>query len=623
MLITADSPVAGLSGKSGKIPAAVGILLLAASACTAQLILRLGLPVAHDMVFHLFQADQFYRDIVSGALLPRWAMSANNGYGSPNFIFYSPLAYYLAALFRVVAPSPVISVIISIWCGFFLSGAAMFLAVQRISGKGGALFSGVLYQSLPYHLLNLYGRGAFAELCAYAWFPLIILFLHETLSRGDSPGATAGLSMSYAGLVLTHLVSAFMFTVALVIYAACHFYQRRSLKALLRASSALFVGLGLSAFYLVPAMSEREFVQMDYLFNYVFSDYRHNFLFLKNAFSTPFLVALNGAAFLELLLFLAMVRLLLTEAFRENEGEKASLIHIKGNGDRPDSLHNRAICLIFICAFVLATPLSAPLWRFLPGFAVLQFPWRWVSVMESALCLLAGAALRETGVLRLSHAGRGGRMALYCTAALLSLSFVLLLKGGRMHAAPFLERITDAGRVSGYTNLPKEYTPIWATNVEKTVVEEKVDRVSALSGNAYLRILKWDPEKRAVAISASEPVLLRIATFFYPGWIARLDEKPCGIAVEAKSGAMLVAVPQGEHTLELSFHATPLRQLSIYVSLGSCFLLALSALFSSKKAVVTGPSPFGKGGFRGICLSIASRKSPLAPHFPRGVQKGR
>jgi hypothetical protein len=518
------------------------------------------------MVFHLFQADQFHRAIASGTLLPHWAISANNGYGAPNFIFYAPLSYYLSSLIRAFTTSPVTSIIIAIWCGFFLSGASMYLSVQRISGNRGALPAAVLYQLLPFHLLNLYGRGAFAELTAYTWFPLVILFMHESLSEKRTLSAFAGLSLSYAGLILTHLVSAFMFTLMLLLYMTCHYFYQRSVTLLLRAASALTVGLGISSFYLLPAIFERKYVQMEYMFNYVFSDYRRNFLFLKNNFDTPFHIALHGAVVLETILFLTVVALILRYATIS-----------------PMRPHQKAICLIFGVALFLTTPLAAPFWRHVPCFAILQFPWRWLSVMELTLCFLVASAISGGAAGIFPNFRPPGRIMLYAIAALLSVSFLLIIRSGRMYTAPFLAGITDPEKVTRYTNLPKEYTPVWAVEMEKSIKEMNEDKVAALSGEAGIRILEWEPERRVIAINASQPAMLRIATFYYPGWEARVDRTKTDIIIEQKSGAMLVSAPTGEHTLKLNFGDTSLRAFSRYLSFGSCAILGALALFMQKR----------------------------------------
>ena len=554
-----------LDRQTGKDLAALGILVLTASVCMAQLLIHLGLPVAHDMVFHVFQADQFNRGLGGGAVLPRWVLSSGNGYGSPNFIFYAPLSYYLVALLHLIVPSSIISIILAIWISFFLSGATMLLAVKRISGEEGSLLPAMLYQFLPFHLLNLYGRGAFAELCAYAWFPLIILFMYETLSVKDVRLAPVFLSISYAGLILTHLVSAFMFTFVSMVYLSYNYIDCKCVKASLYATFSLVTGLGIASFYLLPAIFERKLVQLNYVFNYIFSDYRNNFLFMADNFSAPFYITLQAAVFLEIILFVAVALLL----FRNNR-------------EQLQRSHNIAMSIIFVAAFLLATPLSAPLWGILPVFTTLQFPWRWVSVMELSLCFLAGAAFSR---INLHHPQVMARMALYSIAALFLASLILIIKNDSVHSTQFLNMILDEEQVRHYTNLPKEYTPIWATDVEKLITGDNTEKVSTLSGRADYHIVEWQPERRVIGVSALTPALVRISTFYYPGWKAELDGKKSDIAIENKTGAMLVNVPRGDHALKLIFGDTSLRVFSRYVSYGSCVVLAIFALFSIKKRI--------------------------------------
>ena len=560
--------------RTGNALAVSGILLLVASSCTANLLIRHGLPVAHDMVFHLFQADQFNLSIAGGSIRPRWAISANNGYGSPNFIFYAPAGYYLASLFHSLIPSTIISVILAIWSSFFFSGLTMFLAARKLFGREGSLLSAMLYQLLPFHLVNLYTRGAYSELCAYVWYPLIIMFLYETLSSRRSAIAPACLSLSYAGLILTHLVSGFMMTLAALFLVLYNGVFGRCRKGSLPAAVSLVIGLGIAAFYLLPVIFERKFVQIDYLFNYIFSDYRHNFLFSPGTYaatrSTFLYNALHLTVIFEAMLFLALVVLV----SRRDRGPE----------QRPEI---GALSCIFIGALFLTTPLSAPLWAHFSSFATLQFPWRWVSVMELSLCLLVGAAYSERNLFRLFPAGIMARAATYCIITLSVVSHILIARSSDVHPEKFLESILDPELAVRYRNLPKEYTPVWATDLEKLLTEENAGKVSLLSGRAEHRVMEWQPEKRIVGVKAATPVLMRIRTFYYPGWEADIDGRKTGIDVEAKTGAMLITVPQGGHTVTVHFGETPLRVISGYLSLASCLLLVFYALMV-RKSILSG-----------------------------------
>ncbi|HLO25952.1 MAG TPA: 6-pyruvoyl-tetrahydropterin synthase-related protein [Geobacteraceae bacterium] len=520
------------------------------------------------MVFHLFQADQFNRSIAGGVIRPQWTISSNAGFGSPNFIFYAPAGYYLASLLHSVIPSTIISVILAIWSSFFFSGISMFLAVKKLFGREGSLLSAILYQLLPFHLLNLYTRGAYSELCAYVWYPLIIMFLYETLTNRNSFIAHAGLSLSYAGLILTHLVSGFMFAFVTLFFVGYNFFFGRYRKASLTAAVSLLIGLGVSSYYLLPVIFERKFVQIGYIFTYVFSDYRSNFLFSSNNWLTRpshFNFVLHLTVVVETILFVVLLVLV----SRRNRGT-----------DQKFAI--TALSCIFIAAFFLTTPLSAPLWAVNPSFAALQFPWRWVSVMELSLCFLVGAAFCEEGLLRVLPAGTLARTAVYSVITLSVLSQILIIKNSEVHSQKFLDSILDPEQVAHYRNLPKEYTPIWATNLEELLGEENAEKVSLLSGRAEHHVFEWLPEKRVVSVKALTPVLLRIRTFYYPGWEAEVDERKTGITVEKPTGAILINVPQGDHTVKLYFGETPLRVFSGYLSLGSWVMLAVYVLISRK-----------------------------------------
>lgn len=510
------------------------------------------------MAFHVFQTDQFIRALDSGAILPRWTMSSNGGYGSPNFIFYAPLGYYFTALIHLLVPSLTASMILAVWCSFFFSGLSMLFAAKRITGEAGSLAAAVIYQLLPFHLSDLYMRGTFSELLAFAWFPLILLFLHEIRVSNGSRGAAVCLSLSYAGLILTHLVSGFIFTLVAALYLAWHFVFSGDKKNLCRGALYLGLGLGIAAFYFIPAAFELKFVQTGYIYDYIFSDFRKNFLFLSNDFREGFghfKYTLSVIALLEFALFLLLAAAML-----------------RGRNKTPRSDERTFFILLFASAFLLTTPLSGPLWQMVPGFAMLQFPWRWMVVMELSLCFLIGAGF--PGGIGFPRGSAWSRAAGYFLVSLLCFSILIVFKSARMYSVDFLAGIADPEEAGKYRNLPKEYTPIWATDLEKMLTIKDTEKVSVLSGASRCSIQEWQPERRVVAIDGSSPSLLRVSTFYYPGWEAKIDGKKAPVGIEKGSGTMLVEIPGGNHTLVLKFTDTPLRLMAKYLSLGA--FLALS-----------------------------------------------
>src|SRR4030042_1282763 len=129
-----ETPIIALSLRSIignpalSFPAGVAVLLLSSLYCVLPLLIQKSIPLGHDTGFHIFQSFQFLQGLENGSLYPRWAADANNGYGSPNFIFYSPLTYYLMSFIHRWEPSMIMSMVWVIWAGFFLSGLSVFFA---------------------------------------------------------------------------------------------------------------------------------------------------------------------------------------------------------------------------------------------------------------------------------------------------------------------------------------------------------------------------------------------------------------------------------------------------------------------------------------------------------------
>lgn len=544
--------------KAGSCKTATACLLLAFTAlyCAFQPLVRLALPFSHDIGFHLFQADQFASALGSGTMIPRWVAGSNNGYGSPNFIFYSPLSYYFVALLDLPVGSIPVSMVISTWFAFFFSGIAMFTAVARISGREGGLFAAMLYQVLPFHLLDLYARGTFAELFAFAWFPLVILCAHGIFTTPRKRGYMIGLSLSYAGLILTHLVSGYVFTFVLGAYLLFNYLLNKDGKAFRLALFAMLGGLGLSSFYLLPAIYERQFVQIDYIVNCRVGDYRQNFLFLFHDLTAglhDFRLMLHAAAILELALFLSLMMVLW------------------GTLRPPPRVSQHAFFkMLFLISFFLTTPLSRPLWELIPGFAALQFPWRWITMMELSLCFLIGRLFSAEDVRHVVTSSPRNRAVYYSLAAISLVSLLIIVRSNKTYTEEF----------AGFP-VAREYTPTSVSDLDKLLAEKR-EQVSTLSGVAFPGIREWHAELRVVEVNASTPALLRIAIFYYPGWEAEVDGGNVPIGIEKQSGVMLIGVPQGVHTLTLRFVDTPFRRFAKSVSLLSVLTLFLYAAFNCR-----------------------------------------
>ncbi len=193
-------------------------------------------------------ADQFADQLRQGALYPRWLPASHDGLGSPVFYYYPPLAFYPAGLLGAAGVPTYAAILATFGLGFAASGAAMYrwLKGWAVHPLAGALF----YMAAPYHVVDFYGRGALAEFCAIALLPLIALGLKRVAEgRGIALAALA-----YAAIIATHLPLALLASLFLVAPYALVLAKGRP-GELLRFAPPLALGIGLAAFYLVPALA--------------------------------------------------------------------------------------------------------------------------------------------------------------------------------------------------------------------------------------------------------------------------------------------------------------------------------------------------------------------------------
>jgi hypothetical protein len=532
-------------GNRGKTVSALTLLALVAFCITLPLFVYRMLPDSNDIIIHFFHAGQFASALHEGFFPPRWALDAYHGYGSPYFIFYAPMSYAFVAAFQHFFP-PLFAFITAIWLSFFLSGTAMFIAVTRIFGRAAGFWAAFFYQIMPFHLFGLYQVGGFAELFAFVWFPLIIYFACD-LKKGGGRRAFLGLSLSYAGLVMTHLVSAFIFSFIIGLYLIYGFLTGDNKTKMIPPILALLLGLGLSSVYLMPAAFEQKFVHIDSIIKYWYGNYRNNYLSVPDVLHQQgFQLWMRIYTFMELLLFLVII-LLLHEKRRgmTGAGEKNFFV------------------LFFVTSLLMTTPLSGPVWAIVPGLPMIQFPWRWLSMVEVSLAFLIGAVFstEERPGIRSSDLKKRMTVYLLLVFVVAAINIVINIK------------LLPVSYYDKFVGL-REYTPIWVTDREKVLSEVRPPKVLPVAGTASCRVTLWKSEERKFSVEAPTPVTLRIATFYFPGWKAGLDHHSVLIRIEQGTGAMLLDVPAGRHEVLLRFGDTPLRRDAGIISLVSLFMLA-------------------------------------------------
>ncbi len=544
------------------------LLTLAALTVLAVQPLLWGCLPRADALFHLQRLAALKRMLDAGHLFPRWLPELGLGYGFPLFNYYAPLGYLPALpwLFLGTKTALVLDMAMAVLA---LALAAYLLARDRFGAEAGVV-AALLAAYAPYTLYDLYQRGALAELWGLAALGFT-LWAVQRAAKGE--GSAALPAVAYAALMLTHNITALVGTPIVWGFALYCGMEARSWRRTGRLLAALLLGMGLAAFFWVPAFFEKGYVQIENLYAQPRFDFHNHFLTLKALLAPPRPVDP------------AMVNPPVPIAL----GRPALLLALAAwlPGGRPLTREERRFRLLTtltaVAALLMTTPLSRPLWKSLPLLRFLQFPWRFLGEAGLALAVLGGG-----GAARYLSKGKGGRWLLpllYLTLALYALPW-LFPDCRRVEAtltpATIIRIEAQTGGIG--TTAAADYLPRWVRRLPpaesllpryEAHPDGRIPRVDRahLPDGVELLGAEWGLLHDTLHLTATTAFRLVEDRFYFPGWQALLDGEPVEVAPWGEEGRLSVAIPAGEHRLRIRFGETPLRHGADLLSLVSLALL--------------------------------------------------
>lgn len=371
------------------------LALLAAVIAAVPLLLDGGLVNTRgggDSPFLLQRTHQMATALRDGHFPVRWMPDANYGHGYPFFNFYAPLSIYMTAALKLLGFTYVRAIQLAQVAGFLVAAWGMFkLAKQWTDNAWSGLLASVAYTTAPFHMVNVYVRGdSLAEFWAMAFYPLILLsadtLIRHTEQNSNKPFHSAAFAVSYAALVLSHNISALIFTPFLALFLLIRIAissKRSELIGTLLAAGGM--GLLLSAWFWIPALIEKGQVQLGAVTEGFFHFGQH-FRTLDLTGTNPIIQTSplfnydvsEGGAFR-----MGMVQLILTFL-----GGLAGLVFAVRQ--RAYLLFFLFVVLVLTAATFMISPDSSGVWENAPLVSFTQFPWRFLSVQAVATALLAG-----------------------------------------------------------------------------------------------------------------------------------------------------------------------------------------------------------------------------------------
>jgi hypothetical protein len=510
-----------------------------------------GIASGADMLMGIYRTFELDRSWHSGVLYPRLGFDWMFTYSTPLFEFYPPLVSYGALVFHQAGLGWVESSKAMFTLSLLLAGIGAYVYARWLFGnRRAALVSALAYGLAPYLLTNVYERGAAAECLALALLPWVVWAAHHMLRtrRRGWLWLTAAL---VALLMLTHNITTLFVLPFMAVYLGLLAWHERSWDRLPVLLLAVILGLGLSAFYWIPALAEGSYTHLEQKLIHDGSSPEANLTSLVGLIQPWVAFDYWGELRFRLSLWQAVLGGLAVVALVWQRKERRF-----GMG-----LLAGAILL----NLVLQLDVSRVFWQAVPLVRFIQFPWRLLGITSFCVALLIGSlSLLRPLAGRVGWLVAGGLLAIVVYGGLRNLS---------PQASPLWYQFTseqvslvdvfDRGTF-GYA-LFDDYLPIWVKDESTELAiprQSPSESPASLLTAPRLAVTEESPFRLRLQVDASSAFTLRLHRFYYPGWQVYVNGRQVPTGPSGSRGVVTAELSAGTYPVLVQFQETPLRRFS-------------------------------------------------------------
>lgn len=621
--------------------AAPAILVIAAVIAVTPLLLK-GPSCDGDLVFHYISWIDAQHSMSTGLLYPHWANSPNFGAGQPEFVFYPPIGWMAGAILGMLFPWSFVPLALFILI-LAATGIANRALAREVMGDLPATLAGCASIFIGYALFNVYKRNDFAELTGGFWIPLLLLFALRRKNQSGSlwvrvfDGSAAPLALVIAGTWLSNGPLGIMASYLLAAVALVCALTEKSMVPALRAAVCAFSGMALASVYLVPAIAERHWVNIQNALDPSHYGVENSWLYSRHAvpgMASHDILLHRVSNVAAIMLVIAFLGFAIAWSRRSLPGERRWWL---------------TMALIPLAVLFLLFPVSLPVWNAMPELRVLQFPWRWLVVLEAPMAIWFASAIRfDRKPMRIP-------IAAACAAVFLAISFVvprwwliecgsiitplqgaasrnIVVPGKPEYAPPgvrypVLNVLLDAHGnplvdPMGQPVLDSEGNPLLDSLVHPNVQflpdacllenpsgsstkgsagrapswhGDSTDcdssgwqQMFVITGSSSSGLPVYLPEQKWFAGRASHPGYVILRLRYYPAWSVAVNGTPVTAIAERERGLMAVPVPQGAVQISAIWTTTTDVLAGRWVSAVALLLLIGLHFFERKRR---SPSP--------------------------------
>lgn len=529
-----------------------------------------GLFHVHDFT-HGARIAEMTRALDEGQFPVRWSANFGYGFGMPLFNFYAPLPYFIGALFFKMGFDVITS--IKLLCLFInlITIIGSYLLGRKMLGRFGGLLLASAYTLAPYRAVNLFVRGAFSEVFAMAFLPLV-LFSILAFVKNQNKKYLLLLLISIFAIILSHNLTAMIFLPLAGLFAFLYLAYQKKLKLLWPIAGQFLLALGLSAFYMLPAFMEKDLTIINKIFSGYFH-YSHHFLYIRQFFQdnwqyggsawgpdddVSFFLGKGQLLSLIVLALLAFCHLIKNRKnFIKNQLFFYSLVF-------------SSFCFLALFMSILK---SKFIWDNVQLLQYIQFPWRFLSITSLFLAILVALSI---------YLFTNKKIKFLYGFLLMA---VLFMNASYFKPKEFLENADalyydDAQKIQNHMSetLP-DYIPLQMAE-EKILLAKNQELPSfwledAESTGKMTSIVDRGFEKMiSTDFTKAEVLNFKVANFI--GWQAELDGEKWSINTNQELGNIQLNIPVGQHRVGIYFtENTTARKIgdavSVFALLISCY----------------------------------------------------
>ena len=544
-------------------------LLIIATVVINLRMIRDGLNGMTDMRWHITWLQHFSQQLAEVIWYPRWLAGTNYGYGSPTFVFYPPLVYYLGSLIKFSGLNIEDTLIILYSLSLFLAGFNFYIFGRHRWGVIASFIGALAYMTAPYLAYNLYWVSSLSVAYAIAWIPLGWWLTDLALAK---PKWKIAIAIFWCIFALTHLPNLLLCGLVWLFYTLFFLFSH-SWKNVVTTIIFAGLGLGLASFFLIPAIVEQPLVNIASMKN-VIGDITNGifgaglpFIPKKLDFQVPHIFAHQSLV----ILVLSAVAFLYCRRDKKTFSESKKWI------------------LFTLALALMMSSLSTPIWQASSTLQKVQAPWRLFSLYAFGSSALCGVVVSK--ILRLRLPLKIFLSLIIAAILLVNTSYSYKLsrkfptfrnpgKANLEHLEPsrlaleepFTDKLIDVG----------EYRPVIKQGIPSADPILGQPKLTVVKGKAKIELDRWKSYRRNFKIVAEEPSTIRVRTYYYPAWHLYLNNRSYPIDI-LDDGTISFTVREGNYSVRLVYQKTLAFTWGIIVSILSILILFIYWITITKK----------------------------------------